>query len=543
MPLRGKFVLVLASLFVAAAAPAPDSAPSSNDPLNRQTPQSSVYGFLEACHSKNYDKAWRYLDLRKLQPQQRLKEGPQLAQDLAKLLDSDVQFDVAALSRDPEGERDDGLPADRERIATFTASGKTLDLQLQRDTLRPGFSVWLFSQDSVELIPTLTQSIRESPIERILPYPLVAWTLLDTSLWRWIALLLLAFALAAFSRLLSRAVLSLIAPALKRLSPAVASAGFETLLGPVQLLVSAALFRAAMEAVDPSAILRLYLGRLLTVVSCLGTAWLCARALDIGSERLHRVLQANHQTFAFSVLPLAARIVKVAAFVFAIIAVLSGWGYNTGTILAGLGIGGVAIALAAQKTIENLFGGVAVISDRPVYVGDFCKFGDSVGTVEDIGLRSTRIRTNDRTEVIVPNAQFSTMTLENFSRRDKMLFHPMLNLRRDTSPEQVRTILEAIQKILKDHPTVEAGDLAVRFVGVGSYSLDVEVFAYVLTLDGSEFLRIQQDLLLNILDAVAAAGTALALPTQASIVYGSQGGSPTASEQVNQLDHQNGNNH
>ena len=539
MTRRGKFVLILAS-FVAAAAPAPDNAPTSTDPLNRQTPQSSVYSFLEACHAKNYDKAWRYLDLRRLQPQQRLKEGPQLAQELAKLLDSDVQFDVAELSREPDGERDDGLPADRERVATFTASGKTLDLQLQRDTLRPGFSVWLFSQDSVELIPTLTQSIRESPIERVLPYPLVAWTFLDTSLWRWIALVLMAVALAALSKLLSRAVLALLAPLLKRLSPAVpGGAGFATLLGPVQLLVSAALFRAGMEAVDPSAILRLYLGRLLTLVSCLGVAWLCGRALDIGITRLKRALQANHQTFAFSVLPLASRIVKISAFVFAVIAVLSGWGYNTGAILTGLGIGGVAIALAAQKTIENLFGGVAVISDQPVYVGDFCKFGDSVGTVEDIGLRSTRIRTNDRTEVIVPNAQFSTMTLENFSRRDKMLFHPMLNLRRDTSPEQVRTILAAIQKILKDHPKVEAADLAVRFVGVGSYSLDVEVFAYVLTVDGNEFLRIQQDLLLNILDAVAAAGTALALPTQASIVYGS----PAAPEQVNQLDHQNGHNH
>jgi MscS family membrane protein len=228
------------------------------------------------------------------------------------------------------------------------------------------------------------------------------------------------------------------------------------------------------------------------------------------------------------------------------IAVLSGWGYNTGTILAGLGIGGVAIALAAQKTIENLFGGVAVISDRPVYVGDFCKFGDSVGTVEDIGLRSTRIRTNDRTEVIVPNAQFSTMTLENFSRRDKMLFHPMLNLRRDTTPEQVRTILAGIQKILRDHQKVEAADLAVRFVGVGSYSLDVEVFAYILTLDGDEFLRIQQELLLNILDAVSAAGTALALPTQASIVYpvaNAAEASPPAAKQVDQFDYQNRYNH
>ncbi len=102
------------------------------------------------------------------------------------------------------------------------------------------------------------------------------------------------------------------------------------------------------------------------------------------------------------------------------------WGYNTTTLLAGLGIGGVALALASQKTIENLFGSVAVISDRPVSVGDFCKFGSSMGTVEDIGLRSTRIRTLDRTLVTVPNGSFSTMTLENFDRRDKTLFHVTL---------------------------------------------------------------------------------------------------------------------
>ena len=299
MTRRGKFALILAIHFIAAAAPAPDSAPTPADPLSRQSPQSSVYSFLEACHSKNYDKAWRYLDLRKLPPPQRLKQGPQLAQDLAKLLDSAVQFDVAALSRDPDGERDDGLPADRERVATFTASGKTLDLQLQKDTLRPGFSVWLFSQDSVELIPALTQSIRESPIERVLPYPLVAWTFLDTSRWRWIALVLLACALAALSKLLSRAVLALIAPALKRFSPVTAKAGLETLIAPVQLLVSAALFRAAMEAVDPSAILRLYLGAVDRRVM-FKASWLCARSISAASDCIG-FWQANHQTFAFSV--------------------------------------------------------------------------------------------------------------------------------------------------------------------------------------------------------------------------------------------------
>jgi MscS family membrane protein len=234
------------------------------------------------------------------------------------------------------------------------------------------------------------------------------------------------------------------------------------------------------------------------------------------------MLGHTHPRFSSSVLPLLSRVLKVSALAFGVIAVLSAWGYNTNTVLAGLGIGGVAIALAAQKTIENLFGGVAVVSDQPVFVGDFCKFGDNVGTVEDIGLRSTRIRTLDRTLVTVPNAQFSSMSLENFSRRDKMLFHPMLNLRRDTTPAQVRSILGSIHRILTEDPVIEAGNLPVRFIGVGSYSLDVEVFSYILTGDGDEFLRIQQELLLRILDSVAAAGTSLALPTQASVVYSTE---------------------
>jgi len=199
--------------------------------------------------------------------------------------------------------------------------------------------------------------------------------------------------------------------------------------------------------------------------------------------------------------------------------VLSAWGYNTTTLLAGLGIGGVAIALASQKTIENLFGSVAVISDRPVSVGDFCKFGSQTGTVEDIGLRSTRIRTLDRTVVTVPNGSFSTMTLENFDRRDKTLFHVTLNLRRNTTPDQVRTLLQSITKLLKDNPKFEVGGMPVRFVGIGTYSLDIEIFMYVRTLDGDEFMKIQQDLFLSIMDAVEAAGTALAVPTQATIDY------------------------
>ena len=277
-----------------------------------------------------------------------------------------------------------------------------------------------------------------------------------------------------------------------------------------------------MEWFGPSALLRLYLGRVLALLFFWGIFWLCSVIIDAIVRHLRTRLETKHRAFSYSVLPLAGRIAKILVLVLIVAAVLSAWGYNTTTLLAGLGIGGIALALASQKTLENLFGSIAVISDRPVSVGDLCKFGDRMGTVEDIGLRSTRIRTLDRTLVTVPNGSFSTMTLENFDRRDKTLFHVILNLRRNTTPDQVRTVLQSITALLKANPKFETGPMPVRFVGIGAYSLDIEIFVYVLTLDGDEFNNIQQDLFLSIMDAVEAAGTALAVPTQATINYPGQ---------------------
>jgi MscS family membrane protein len=210
-------------------------------------------------------------------------------------------------------------------------------------------------------------------------------------------------------------------------------------------------------------------------------------------------------------------VLKLSFFLFAILGVLTAWGYNTTTILAGVGVGGIAIALAAQKTIEDLFGGITVISDRPIMVGDACRFGDRTGTVMHIGLRSTRIRTPERTVISVPNGQFATMTLENISGRDKIWFHPKIALRRDATSDQLLEVLDSFRKILNANPKIETGKMPVRFIGVGDYSLDVEVGVYVKTADYDEFLQIQQELLLQMLRAVEQAGTALAVPLQESL--------------------------
>ena len=450
---------------------------------------------------------------------QRLNDGPRLAQQLGRILDRDASFDVADLSRDPRGDLSDGLPPDRERVGSYQVGGKTLELQLEHSTLRSGLSVWVFSSDSVDLIPELAQVTSGSTIEKYLPTALVSWTLAGIPAWRWIALALLMIAVAALSRALERLGIIVLRPAVRALVPKFETSLLRAIAGPAQLLLAGVFLRAGVEWIEPPALLRLYLARFCTLLIIVGAGWFFANTADLILEQIRLRLEARRSTLSRSALPLVSRVIKITIFVFAATAVLGSWGYNTSTIWAGLGIGGIAVALAAQKTIENLFGGVAVVSDRPVTVGDFCKFGDRVGTVEDIGLRSTRVRTLDRTLVSIPNSEFSSMVLENFSQRGKVWFHPALNLRRDTRPDQVRSILDAIRRILTEDPKVETGTLPVRFIGAGSYSLDVEVFAYIRTADYDEFLKIQQDLLLRIMDAISAAGTALALPTQASVFY------------------------
>jgi MscS family membrane protein len=216
--------------------------------------------------------------------------------------------------------------------------------------------------------------------------------------------------------------------------------------------------------------------------------------------------------------------------VLAILAILQNVGVNVTSLLAGLGVGGIAVALAAQKTLENLFGGVTIVADQPVRVGEFCRFGERVGTVEEIGLRSTRIRTLDRTVITIPNAQFSSMEVENFARRDRFWYKPTLGLRYETTPDQIRFLLVTIREILYAHPRVDPDPARVRFTGFGASSLDLEIFSYVRARDVSDYLEVAEDLNLRIMDAVAKAGTGFAFPSQTLYVRADDGSDADAAK-------------
>ena len=503
MPLRNAVLAMAASAILFAQTPPPSDV--------RSTPRGAIQGFLQASREREYRRAASFLDV------QGTSNGEQLARQLKEILDRRLTRDPGLLSSAPEGDLTDGLDARHELLLTTQQGNRNVDLLLERVN-RGDTQIWLVSQSTVSQIPALHRSIEGNALERYVPESLRVRGPLDTALWVWLALLILVAISLALSRLLAKLVVRATGAIARHTTTDLDDRLAASIVNPMRVLLTVAFFRAGLFALPASITLRTALGRLLVALTFLSIAWVVMRLIDVVAAKALATMAGRHRASASSVMPLGRRTAKAATLIVALLAILSSWGYNTTTLLAGLGVGGLAIALAAQKTIENLFGGVAVTTDKPILVGDFCRYGNKMGTVEDIGLRSTRIRTADRTLVTIPNGQFSSMEIENFARRDKLFFHPILQLRRDATPAQIRSLLTSLQELLLEQELVDPDSARVRFVGIGTYSLDIEVHAYLLTTDFNVFLDVQQKLLLSILELVAAAGTALAVPAQMNLL-------------------------
>ena len=209
----------------------------------------------------------------------------------------------------------------------------------------------------------------------------------------------------------------------------------------------------------------------------------------------------------------AATALKITLIFIAIIAWLDNLGYQVTTLLAGLGVGGVAVAFAAQRSIENLIGSLFIYTSQPVRVGDFCKYGEVLGTVEEIGLRATVLRTPERTLVYIPNAKFSTDAIENLTQRDKILYRCRLRLSYETTPAQIKTVLEKIRELIRSHENIDSDSSRVSFLEFAEYAQELELFIYISTNDYAKFLEYREDVNLRILDVLEQAGVNLVIPS------------------------------
>ncbi|HEX6204062.1 MAG TPA: mechanosensitive ion channel family protein, partial [Thermoanaerobaculia bacterium] len=387
-----------------------------------------------------------------------------------------------------------------------------------------GEPVWKVASPTVSRVPDLYQVFGYGPLEEWLPAPFFELALFEIQLWQWIGLALLLLVAWAIAWLLARLALTVLRPLARRSTTDVDDELLEGGAPPLHLLIGLGIFTLgvlALKLVVPAE--RFFLNAVQALV-VFSVVFLAFRLVDIASRWSRDRLTAGGQVAAISMLPLARKTTKVFLAVFGLLAVLQNVGLNVTALVAGLGVGGLAIALAAQKTIENLFGGMTLVIDQPVRVGDFCRFdGDKLGTVETIGLRSTRIRTLDRTVVTIPNGDFAQMKLETFAARDRIRFLHKLGLRYETTPDQLRHVLVELRRVLYSHPRVLEDPSRVRFVGFGASSLDLEVFAYVETTDFNEFLAVQEDLMLRFIDVVAASGTGFAFPSQTLYLGRDQG--------------------
>jgi MscS family membrane protein len=212
--------------------------------------------------------------------------------------------------------------------------------------------------------------------------------------------------------------------------------------------------------------------------------------------------------------------IKIVILVFGALFWLNNIGVNITTVLAGLGVGGLAIALALQKPLEDMMGAFTIFSQATIRVGDLCKYGTFMGTVEDIGLRTTRIRTLTNTIVTIPNSRIAYVEVENLSARKKIRYWPTLRLRYDTTPEQLRAVSDGVLEMLENHERVYDDPLRARFTDFDEDAILVKVHSFMKTTDFPESLEIAEDLNFRIMEIVDSAGARFALPGKSIYVEG-----------------------
>lgn len=499
--------LVLLGLIVLQRVEAQAPKAESEDPLGRSTPHGTVVGLVMAAEQENLDRAAEYLESGLEPPDRR-----ELAKKLWVVLDRKLTTSLDRVSKKPDGDLGDGL-TNRDRIGLVESPSGNVEMFLDRVQRGQGNPIWLFSSSTLQEIPRLYDEVQPLWIERYVPEQLRTIRWLSLPLYRWMAILLLiplVFGLAALS---TRALTGFLSPLFRRLTrgqddPKLAS------LGPLRLLVLALFFYGA-SFFGLSLATRHFWQRVAETLMVMALCWLSLRLVDVVAELSLKRLQRFHGSGDTALVRLISRLLKAATVILAVLVLLFLADVDLTAALTGLGVGGLAIGFGAQKTIENLFGGIMVISDKPVNVGDVCKVGEFFGTVEDIGIRSTRIRTLDRTVVSVPNGQLASMSLENFAMRDRIRFHHTVGLGRQTTVDQLRHVLAQIRRLLDAHPQVESTSARTRFIRFSGASLDLEIFAYVLETDQTAFLAIQEELLLGIMDIIDTNGTSVAQPLRA----------------------------
>lgn len=478
------------------------------DEFERGTPRTAMEAYLRAARRGDFERAAEYLDFRNVGDAVLAVDKPALAEDFYQILDRTLWVDLDELSLLPEGKLQDGLPSYRESLGRIETRHGQLTLLLQRVPRGDGIYIWKVSNATVARIPELSEEFAYGPLGQWMSDHVPRISLLNVPLWIWLLLLSLLGTVWLLFWLLVSALVRLAGP----VKSPVHQSFIEFLRGPL-CLMAALLVSGQFVAVES-------LGVSVAAVLRAQTLWLVCWAWTVNGviSLLAEMYMQRHKDaptgLVHALLRPGATVAKSIVVVIVVLLWLENLGFSPTAALAGLGIGGLAFALAAQKSIENMIGALTLYVSSPVKVGQLCRFGNQVGVIEEIGLRATRVRTLDRSVVHIPNATFADMQLENISQRERIAYRPAIHLDGRNLPQQLvlDELLEQLRRVLMANARVADDVVRVRFKAFEHHALLIDVLAYVETTDYNDYLAVAESLNLALLGCLQKAGVRLASP-------------------------------
>jgi MscS family membrane protein len=471
----------------------------------QDTPLTVVLAILKSMENQELEAAANHLDLRYLPPGIEKDQGEQLIKHLGIVWSQQHIVDLSTLSDQPEGHLDDGLPSYRDLLGSINLKDSIVPVYLQRIPNGEGNQVWKISNATVSKIPELWDELGYHPLAESISAYLPQFQVLDMENWQFGSLIIIVLV-----SWYSTAAIRWLMQYLVSFSLRYKETMHQLIRRPLRMFLFFTLVQWAVGFLGLSISAQVWIDS--------GTlGYLASVFLVLGIIEFFFALYISRKAQSENSIAIMRPLVTILKIV-AVISVALSWfdnaGYSISTILTGLGIGSLAIALAAQKSLENVFGAFTLFLARPIKPGDFCKFGTISGTVEEIGLRSTRIRKLDRSVVHVPNSIFSSGNLENYEEIDRRLFLRELRLRLDTRPDQLRGVLIELRKLIFSHSKTLDIAARVRFENIERDAFLIVINVYVDTVSLLDFKEISEDLNLSILDVIREQGIELAIPEQ-----------------------------
>lgn len=491
--------------------PIKETAPK--DSFGRDTPRSTVQGFIHALTQNDSTLTAQYLDNAFVKG----KDTDALINDLQTALDKGGRIEpILNISDTSDGNLADMLASDEEKIGTIEINGEELPLLLTKKMSKDHVIYWQFSQKTLSQIPKATQDTPSLTTElgERLGFGFLQgkrWFGYDVANTLSLGVLLVASLVMVWLFVVS------IYGAVAFLYPKLTGRNFAIppkMILPFSVVLLAYLLPEIMVQSGVPVTLRASVTRVKDVLAWLAMAWLVLRLIDAVFRRAEAMSLRRNRPEQVSILTLLRKVAKAFMLILAMIIIFGNLGFDLTTGIAALGVGGLALAFGAQKTVENLIGSVVVVADRPIHVGDYCRFGTMEGTVIDIGIRSSRIRTLNRTIVTVPNGEFSAMQIENYSARDMFYFLHHLYLTRNAKPDELGKMMTELKSFLLAHSHTNHEWTQVRISELRQDCFVVEIRCYITADDVRMFYDKQSELILDILNEVAKYDVQHALPSQ-----------------------------